>query len=85
MATSISEIAAGPSYGRGGKEPDDSHKPATKGKLREFVSEIRKMNSSTHAEFNEMNASIRAEFDRKLEEEFADIISIIERNKKSTK
>ena len=36
----------GTSYGRGGKEPDDSHEPATKGELHEFVSEIRKMNTS---------------------------------------
>ena len=92
----LGDPAAGTSYGRGGKEPDDSHEPATKGELREFVSEIRKMNTSIRAEFNEMNpsiraefnerhASIRAEFDRKLEEKFADIISIIERNKTSTK
>src|SRR5579859_3957221 len=69
----LGDPAAGTSYGKGGKEPDDSHEPATKGKLCEFLSEIR-----------EVNALMCAEFDRKLEEKFVDIISIIERNKTSS-
>lgn len=46
------------------------------------MSDIR---TSIRTNFNEVIASFRARFDRRLEDKFVDIISVIERNKTSTK
>ena len=84
----LGDPAAGTSYGRERKEPDDSDEPATKGEFRELLSDIREINASIRADFNEANASMRAEFDRKLErkldEKLADIFAHIERNRASS-
>src|SRR5579859_3440747 len=78
----LGDPAAGTSYGSGGKEPDDSGEPVTKGEFRELMSDIR---TSIRTDFNKAITSICAEFERRLEEKFADIIAVIERNKTSTK
>jgi hypothetical protein len=67
----LGDPTAGTSYGREGKQPDDSGEPVTKGELRELLYDL-------SASFDRKLANRDEDFDKKLDQMFQNIVSFFE-------